>query len=179
MDEKKRDTVFGVLLFLLAAYIVAESFLMIGRAAGPPLRIDRFAISPGMFPLVLGGLLAAFAALLVFNSLRGEVAPCRILAERLKAAFAASRSVFGNDDFVTMLIGVALMFVYCFFVIGNIPFWSGAVGFLLVMMSFLRLAGPAMRFVRAANLGVIVLTAVVSASLIVFLFENIFGTILP
>ena len=78
-----------------------------------------------------------------------------------------------------MLIGVILLFVYCFAVLGNLPFWSGSVGFLLILMTFLRFARPMARFVRAANLGGIVLAALASASLIVFLFEDVFGTVLP
>jgi hypothetical protein len=179
MDEKHRDAVFGVVLFVLGAYVVTESVLMIGRAAGPPLRIDRLSISPGLFPLILGVALILFSVLLTVLSLKGADEPRRVFLGRLKTACAAARSAFGDDDFLAMLIGVVMMFVYCFFVLGNVPFWGGAVGFLLLIMTFLRCAGPAVRFARAARLGVITLTAIVSASLVVLLFENIFKTVLP
>jgi hypothetical protein len=179
MDEKHKDTVFGIILFALGLYVLAESVLMVIRAAQPPLRIDRFSISPGMFPLVLGAALMFFAGLLIAGSLKGAGNPWRALPERLKAALAAARASFGDDDFLAMLIGVVMMFVYCFFIVGNVPFWGGALGFLLVMMIFLRFAGPAVRFARSANLGVIVLTAVAAVGIVVFLFENVFKTVLP
>jgi hypothetical protein len=179
MDEKHRDTVFGVVLFILGAYVATESVLMIGRAAGPPLRIDRLSVSPGILPLILGLALILFSVLLTVLSLKGADEPRRVFLGRLKAAWAAARSAFGDDDFLAMLIGVVLMFVYCFFVLGNVPFWGGAVGFLLLLMTFLHCAGPAVRFARAVNLGVIALTTVVSVGLVVLLFEIIFKTVLP
>ncbi|MDR0576706.1 MAG: tripartite tricarboxylate transporter TctB family protein [Candidatus Accumulibacter sp.] len=179
MDEKIKDTVFGVVLFALGSYVAAESVLMIGRAANPPLRIRQLSVSPGLFPLVLGLLLVLFSVLLIAGSLKGNEKPLSVFADRLKTSFSAMRAAFGNNDFLSMLIGVVMMFVYCFFVVGNIPFWGGAVGFLVAMMVFLRFAGPAGCSARAANLGVIVLTALVSASLVVFLFEKIFKTVLP
>jgi hypothetical protein len=179
MDEKRKDTVFGVILFVLGAYVTTESVLMIGRAAGPPLRIDRLSVSPGILPLILGLTLLFFSVLLIVLSLKGVDEPRRVFLEHLKTACAAARSAFGDDDFLIMLIGVVMMFVYCFFVLGNVPFWGGAVGFLLLIMTFLRCAGPVVRFARAADLGVVVLTAVVSVGLVVLLFENIFKTVLP
>jgi hypothetical protein len=179
MDEKLKDTVFGVVLFVLGAYVATESVLMIGRAAQPPLRIDRLSVSPGILPLILGLALVFFSVLLVVFSLEGADDPRRVFLERMKTAWTAARSAFGDDDFLTMLIGVVMMFVYCFFVLGNVPFWGGAAGFLLLIMTFLRCAGPVVRFARTVQLGVIVLTSVVSVGLVVLLFENIFRTVLP
>ncbi|MDR0441100.1 MAG: tripartite tricarboxylate transporter TctB family protein [Candidatus Accumulibacter sp.] len=179
MDEKHRDTVFSVILFVLGTYVVTESILMIGRATQPPLRIDRLSVSPGMLPLILGLALVFFSVLLAVVSLKGVDDPLRVFPKRLKTAWVAVRSAFSDDDFLIMLIGVTMMFIYCFFVVGSVPFWGGAFGFLLLIMTFLHCAGPVVRFARATRLGVIVLTALISVGLVVLLFENIFKTVLP
>ena len=179
MDDKSRDSVLGVILFALGGYATIESVRMLRRAAGPPHRIDSLSLSPGMFPLILGLLLILFAVLVLRGALKGEENPRRALRLRIRAAVSAVRASFGDDDFLTMLIGSALLFAYCFGILGRLSFWSGSILFLLVLMTFLQLAGPAVRLVRAARLGVTVLAAVASVSLMVFLFEDVFGTVLP
>ncbi|MDR1709093.1 MAG: tripartite tricarboxylate transporter TctB family protein [Candidatus Accumulibacter sp.] len=179
MEDRHKDTVFGVILFVFGAWVTAESVRMIGQAAGPPLRIKQLSVSPGLLPLVLGLILMFLAVLLAASSLKGVENPGRALAGRLKGAVLASRAAFGDRDFRSMLAGLVMMFAYCYLFVGNVPFWGGAFIFLLVIMSFLRQADRTKPPARAADFGLFALVSAAVVGIVVLLFENIFGTVLP
>lgn len=169
MDKKNKDSVFAVILIIVGMYVVWEGLGMVGRAAKPPYNISHFSISPGMLPVVLGAGLIFFSLLLLMGSLRGEAKPLAALAARIKSLSLCFGRAIGEADIRSMAVSVVIMAIYTFFILGNAPFWIGAVAFLVGLMLFLRAGRP----------WVILTASGASVALIILLFENFFRTILP
>lgn len=168
-DKKTKDSVFAIILILVGAYVLWEGMAMVNRAAKRPYNISHFSISPGMLPVVLGAGLILFSLILLVNSLQGEAKPVAALSARLKASSLRFGKAVGEVDVRSMAVSVVIMFVYTFFILGNVPFWIGAVVFLVGLMLFLR----------AGRLWVILAASGASVAAIILLFENFFKTILP
>ncbi|MCL2001119.1 MAG: tripartite tricarboxylate transporter TctB family protein [Planctomycetes bacterium] len=179
MDKKTKDCALCASLFLVAAYALCEGFRLVTLAQKPPFRIAAFRVNPGMLPVILGGLLLFFTGVLLFNTLRHEPRPLAAFFDSLKTSCRSMAAALGNPDFISMLVSVTLMFIYCFGVLGRAPFWFGAIAFLLVLMTYLKTSDQMFRFFRATNFGVIVFTSVASVTAIILLFVTIFRTSLP
>jgi hypothetical protein len=169
MDKKTKDSTFAIGLILIGAYVVIEGMRMVDKASKPPFNISHFSISPGMLPVILGAGLVFFSILLLINNLRGENRPGAAFWSHMRTSSVRFRQAFGDIDMRSMMISVVIMFLYTFFFLGRVPFWVGAVLFLVVLTSFLR----------AGKIWVILLTSGISVALIVLLFEGFFKTTLP
>ena len=169
MDKKTKDSVFAVILIVLGVYVVWEGLAMVSRASEPPYRIEQFRNSPGMLPVVLGAGLIFFSLLLLAGALRGETHPVSSLRTHLKTGSIRFGRALGEIDVRSMTVSVVIMAIYTFFVLGNVPFWLGALAFLAGLMLFLR----------AGKLWVILTASAVSVALIIILFQNFFKTVLP
>jgi hypothetical protein len=169
MDNKSKDSVFAVVLILLGCFVLYEGVAMVNRASKPPYNVTEFSISPGMMPVVLGGALVLFSALLLAKTLWGTGRPMSSLAAHLKTSSVRFGKALGEVDTRSMAISVVIMAVYTFFILGDVPFWIGAMLFLVGLMLFLR-AGKAWTIVAVSG---------VSVTLIILLFQNFFKTTLP
>lgn len=169
MNKKSKDSVFAVFLILLGAYVVYEGMNIVNRASKPPFNISSFSISPGMMPVILGAALVVFSFLLLVVTLRGEKRPLSSLASHLKVTSLRFGQAVGEIDVLRMIGSMALMFVFTFFIVGNVRFWLGACLFLVVLMLYLRASKP----------WVVLIASCVSVALIVLLFEGFFSTSLP
>lgn len=169
MNKKSRDSVFAIVLILLGGYVLYEGLAIVNRASRPPYNIADFGISPGMLPVVLGAALVFFSLLLLGNTLRGEHRPVSTLVSHLKTTSTRFGRALGEVDIRSMLISVGIMMIYTFFILGNVPFWLGALIFLVCLMLF----------IRAAKMWVILASSIASIAAIVLLFENFFKTTLP
>jgi hypothetical protein len=179
VDTKSRDSAFGVVLFGIGVFVTAESLRMIHVATLPPFQITDLIVTPGLLPCILGLFLAFFSLLLLIETVKGAGSPGKALAENLKTAWRGILAAFGDPDFRIMLAGVAWMFVYIFFILGEIPFWLGASGFLLILFVFLRFTGRGMGFPAVREIGTLALVTAGSVILIMALFQGVFKTTLP
>lgn len=169
MSSKTKDCAFAVLLILFGGVVLHESFKIVARATKPPYNITDFSISPGMLPTVIGFGLVVFSVLLLLKTLKGEERPLAALAGNVGAAASGVARALGDASVRNMLIGVVIMAVYTFFIVGSVPFWMGAGLYLLAIMLFLR----------AGKVWVIVLSSALSIAAIILLFEIFFKTTLP
>lgn len=169
MDKRNKDSVFAVIFMMVGMYVVWEGLGMVDKAAKPPYNISHFSISPGMLPVVLGAGLLFFSLLLLIGSLRGDAKPFAVLAARIETLSLRVRHAIGEADVRSMTVSVVIMAIYTFLILGNAPFWIGAMTFLVGLMLFLR----------AGRLWVILTASGASVALIILLFENFFRTILP
>lgn len=170
MNNKTKDCVFSVVLAALGIYVLVEGLRMVVRASKPPYNIDAFRISPGMLPVVLGLALLVFTGLLLVRTLRGaNDEPAGSLVMHLRAASVRFRAALGEANVKTTVVSTVIMFIYTFFVVGEVPFWIGGFLFLVALMWYLR----------ATRLWVIVVTSGTVVALTVLLFQVFFKTTLP
>ncbi len=173
MEKKTKDCVFALGLIALGLYVIYESWNMIELASKPPFRIEQFRVSPGMLPMVLGWGLVLFSSVLLATSIRGG--GMALLGSHVKTAIQRIVGSFRNRDMQSMMISTVIMFVYTFVILGlrignwQMPFWAGAILFLLMLIGYLR----------ATKWWTILVCSGVSVALIVLLFEVVFKTSLP
>ncbi|NBK25882.1 MAG: hypothetical protein EOM68_28190, partial [Spirochaetia bacterium] len=74
-----------------------------------------------------------------------------------------------DTDIRLMVIGMLIMGLYAYFLIGLLPYWLSSVLFLIALMAFLR----------AAKLWKIILISILSVGLVIVLFQVVFNVSLP
>ncbi len=167
MEKKTKDCVFALGLLALGAYVIYESWNMLGRAARPPYNVKDFSISPAMLPMVLGFGLVLFCIVLLVSALKGGGE--NRLSAHLSAAGQRFAHAMRQRDTISMIVSTVIMFIYTFYLIGSMPYWLGAAIFLVALMGFLR----------ASRWYIILISSGASIALIIVLFQILFRTTLP
>ncbi len=131
MGERKKksaavDTVFGLLLVLFSVYIIVSSLNM--------KFFKSFIDGAGFFPLIIGCVLLGLGAVLIFIGIHaGGFAQLKeVMTGSFVLAFIKSEST------VRVLILLAMMAVYIFFLLGNIPFVWATTIYLFVTFLYLN-----------------------------------------
>lgn len=152
------DFMTGIVLLIVAAYVILDSLVMAGSVGGP------FYTTPGMLPIVLGLALALTAVLLLKRSIREEGVKNNL--DNIKTwacVMCKSKTV------KEMLLGILILGVYTFLLVPAFPFWLSGLIFLVFIMGVLN----ATSLVRS-----LIISAVTVASIVV-VFEVIFHVPLP
>lgn len=159
MEQRRHfDLVASLALIALGGYVLVSGY-GIFRDAG-----ETFYVSPGFFPVLLGGVLILCSLLLLRSS----------LAEGGFAARAAELGAWWREKvrsraMATALAGMGIMFLYSFVLLSILPFWIASVLFLAGLMFFLR----------SASLPKILILSAATVALIVLFFQVCFGIPLP
>ncbi|MGI5173492.1 tripartite tricarboxylate transporter TctB family protein [Treponema sp. OMZ 840] len=169
MDDKYKDFIFSFVLIAVGLFVLFGGISIYKDAAQMPYSIPEFVLSPGFMPVILGAALLFCSILLLFQSLKGR--------GTLKAAFidnwnrfsSRMKPAFSEYDTISMAVGIAMMFVYSFFLIKLLPFWVASLIFLVGLMLFLK----------AAKWWKVVIIALAVIGLTVLLFQIGFHAALP
>lgn len=157
-NRKMKDFISSIVLFIGALYVLFESYHIYTKAG------KLLYISPALIPLMLGAILLLLSVVLLLTSLKDGGAAARSL--EMKKWF---NTVKEDSNTVRMLVGVVLMGLYTFVMLGLLPFWLATFLFMLLLMYFLE-AGSMMK---------IVAVSVVITGLVIFLFQACFRVPLP
>ena len=164
MEKKCKDFVFSVVLTVLGIYVTVEGYRIYAYAAKPPYRIEQLSISPGFLPIILGVLLFVLSLVMMVKSLQDG---------GIRTRFAELKSwagpTFRNKNVHSMAIGIVIMAVYTYLLMGFLPFWASTFIFLAGLMFYLR-AGKWWKII-AVSAGSIIL--------VILLFEVCFNAALP
>lgn len=164
MEKKCKDFVFSIVLTILGIYVTIEGYRIYAYAARPPYKIEQLSISPGFLPLILGVLLSVLSIVMMIGSLKEGGIKTRI------SEFKAWVGPTAKDKNVhSMAIGIVIMAVYTYLLMGFLPFWASTFIFLAGLMFYLR-AGKWWK-ILAVSVGSIVL--------VILLFEVCFNAALP
>jgi len=169
MDSKTKDFVFSIFLMLLGFYVFFEGMRIYERVSGPPRNIEKLYLSPGFLPIVLGAALALLSLLLLIKTLKdagGEGYGIRSIAA---AIGKWAKNIYKDPNALRMTVGVAIMWVYSYFMIRPLGFIVASLLFMVAIMLFLRSTGA----------WKILLISGAAIALIFVLFELVFGTSLP
>jgi hypothetical protein len=139
LQPRDKDFIFSVALIALGVYTTHEGFNIYARAAAPPFKIEAMSVSPGLLPVILGIALIVLSLLLLIKSLIPENGKRVALGEQLSTLAAWFPTLFRNKDIINMTAGVAIMAVYVFGLVKNLPYWAASLIFLLGMFFFLRI----------------------------------------
>ncbi|MDR1934847.1 MAG: tripartite tricarboxylate transporter TctB family protein [Candidatus Accumulibacter sp.] len=169
LPPRNRDFVFSAALVALGVYATCEGFAVYERAAAPPFKIEAMSVSPGLFPIILGIVLVILSVLLLIKSLIPEEGGSLAPGEQLAALAAWLPTLFRNRDLINMGIGVAIMGVYVFGLVKNLPYWAASLIFVLGMLLFLR-AGPWWK---------VIVISLASVGGVLLLFQVVFRAALP
>ncbi len=164
MEMKQKDFNISLVLVALGLYSTIEGIRMYKKAAKPPYNIEQFSISPGFLPTILGGLLLLLSIMLFVNSIKGVG-----VRSQLSSLFSWSKQAIHDTDIRLMAIGMLIMGLYAYFLIGLLPYWLSSALFLIALMSFLR----------ATKLWKIILISILSVGLVIVLFQVVFNVSLP
>ncbi len=169
MDNKTKDFIFSFFLTALGIYFSIEGFAIYRRAAAPPYKIERFSISPGFLPFILGLLLIFFSVLLFISTMKGEKNFKATFVERWKTTGRWYVAAAKNKDYLFTIGGIIIMLIYSYLLLNILPFWAASLIFLLAMYLYLR-AGIWWKSIIVAA-GVVALTVIV--------FKYCFNAALP
>jgi uncharacterized membrane protein len=171
LQPRNKDFVFSAALIALGVYVVYEGFAIYQRAAAPPFKIEAMSVSPGLLPIILGIALVVLSVLLLMKSLAAEKGGGRgaALGEQLATLAAWFPTLFRNQDFINMAAGVAIMAVYVFGLVKNLPYWAASLLFLLGVFFFLRVG----RWWK------MVVISLASVGGVLLLFQVVFRAALP
>jgi hypothetical protein len=171
LQPRNKDFIFSVALIALGIYAVYEGYEIYLRAAAPPFKIVAMPVSPGLFPIVLGIVLVVLSALLFVKSLVSENGKGRgaALGEQLSTLAAWFPTLFSNRDFLSMSAGLAIMAVYVFGLVKNLPYWAASLIFLLGMFFFLRVG----------KWWKVIVIAAAAVGGVLLVFQGIFQAALP
>jgi len=164
MEMKQKDFNISLVLVGLGLYSTVEGIRMYRKAARPPYNIEQFSISPGFLPTILGALLLILSILLFVKSIKG----CGFRFQ-VSALLSWSKQAIHDSDIRLMTIGMLIMGLYAFLLIGFLPYWLSSALFLLALMAFLR----------ATNFWKILLISILSVGLVIVLFQVVFNVSLP
>ena len=157
-NRKMKDFLSSIVLLLLSFFVLFESF-GIYRKAGKLLYL-----SPALIPLMLGGILLILSIVLLLESLKDGGTKAR--TQEMKSML---QDIKKDPNSFRMLVGVVLMALYTFVLLGLLPFWLSTFLFMLLLMYFLE-AGS---LVKIASVSLVV------TILIIFLFQVCFRVPLP
>ncbi|MBQ0071502.1 MAG: tripartite tricarboxylate transporter TctB family protein [Spirochaetales bacterium] len=176
MNNKTRDMVFAICTIIFGAYLTGESLKIVKVASQRPFNVEKFSLSPGMLPTVLGFGLIFFAVCLLYHSCR---VPGQSMGKTLKdnaSNFTESLKKDVKDpNIYRMVIGMIIMAVFTFVLIGlriggfQAPFWLTGGIFMFVLLMYLG----------AVNWWKSLIITVVAMALINVLFIYAFKAILP
>lgn len=157
-NKKMKDFISSIVLFIAALYVIFESYRIYTKAG------KLLYISPALIPLMLGAFLLLLSVVLLLTSLKDGGAPARGL--EMKQWFNTMKE---DSNTMRMLVGVVLMGIYTFVMLGLLPFWLATFLFMLLLMYFLE----------AGSMIKIVVVSVVITGLVIFLFQVCFRVPLP
>ncbi len=157
-NRKMKDFLSSIVLLALSFFVLFESWRIYQKAG------KLLYLSPALIPLMLGGILLLLSLVLLLESLKDGGAGARV--EEMKAVF---RDLKKDPNSFRMLVGVVLMGVYTFVLLGLLPFWLATFLFMLLLMYFLE----------AGSLVQIVSVSVLVTALIIILFQVCFRVPLP
>jgi hypothetical protein len=126
-------------------------------------------VSPGLLPVILGIALIVLSLLLLIKSLIPENGQGVALSEQLATLAAWFPTLFRNKDIINMTAGVAIMAIYVFGLVKNLPYWAASLIFLLGMFFFLRIG----------KWGKVIVLSLASVGGVLLLFQVIFRAALP
>lgn len=164
MEMKQKDFNISLVLVGLGLYTTIEGVRMYRKAARPPYNIEQFSISPGFIPTVLGAMLLILSIVLLAKSIKGTG-----FRTQLSDLLAWSKQAIHDTDIRLMVIGMVIMAVYSFFLIGLLPYWLSSVLYLIALMAFLR----------ATKVWKIILISFFAVGLVIVLFQVVFNVSLP
>lgn len=157
-NKKMKDFVSSIVMLVLAVYVLVESYKIYMKAG------KLMYLSPGLIPMMLGAILLVLSVVLLASSLKEGGAGARI------GEFKAwAKEMKEDKNTMRMFIGVVLMGLYTFVMLGMLPFWLATFLFMLLLMYFLE----------AGSLVKIVLISVLVTGLVIFLFQVCFRVPLP
>ena len=157
-NRKMKDFLSSIVLLLLSFFVLFESWRIYQKVG------KLLYLSPALIPLMLGGILMLLSVVLLLESLKDGGAGARV--EEMKTMF---QDIKKDPNSFRMLVGVVLMGVYTFVLLGFLPFWLATFLFMLLLMYFLE----------AGSLVQIVSVSVVVTALIIILFQVCFRVPLP
>lgn len=126
-NDARLNFISSTLLAVLSVAILVGS-VNIHSNAGEPLHT-----SPALLPGILGGVLLLCSLLLFRQSARGAG-----VRTRLSQATSWLAELTRHPDTRTSLIGLLLMAVYTFVLIGALQFWAASLIFAIAMLVFLK-----------------------------------------
>lgn len=169
MNSKAKDFIFSFVLFALGVFVVVSGFSIYQKAALIPYKVTEFTLSPGFMPVVLGFALVFCSIVLCLQSLKSEEGMGATAKKHFAEFKAWVKPAFTNEDTITMAIGIVIMFIYSYFLVGFLPYIVASAIFLIGMMFFLR----------AAKWWKIIVISLVAVGLIYLLFKVCFNAALP
>lgn len=169
MDEKSKDFIFSFVLIALGLFVTLSGVAMYQEAKLPPYSVESFALSPGFMPTILGIALTACSVILLLQSLRGKGSFADAFRDNARQFAAWVKPAFRSKDAFMMGVGILMMFVYSYFLVGLLPYWVASLIFLMALMFFLR----------AARWWKIILISLAAVGIIIFLFQFCFHAALP
>lgn len=169
MNKKAKDFIFSFVLLAVAVYVFVGGLRIYFEAAAIPYRITEFRLSPAFLPVVLGLALCFCAILLCLQSLSGvedKVSEAKAYWGQFRASL---KSLASNKNFLSMVGGTCIIFLYTFILVGLLPYAVASFVFLVALMLFLQATKP---------VKVVIISAVV-VGLILLLFRVAFRAALP
>lgn len=157
-NKKMKDFISSIVICCVAVYVICEGFRIYVKAG------KLLYLSPGLLPLMLGVILLILSIVLLRTSLKDGGAGARISELKQWCQETAK-----DKNTVRMIVGVVLMGLYTFVLLGFLPFWLATFLFMLLLMYFLE----------AGSIVKIVLISVLVTGLVIFLFQVCFRVPLP
>lgn len=157
-NKKLRDFISSIVILLLSVFVLAESRGIYVKAG------KTLYLSPALIPLMLGTILLVLSVVLMLESLKEGG-----IAARAAEGKQWMKAIKEDPNSLRMLIGLVLMGIYTFVLLGMLPFWLATFLFMFLLMYFLE----------AGSLVKIVVISIVVTALIIFLFQVCFRVPLP
>ena len=160
MEEKLRhlDFLSSICLFLIAGYIIWESWRIHENVGGP------LYASPGFLTLFLGSMLLLTSVLLFTRTVKNVG-----VAGNIRAVSNWFGGFIKNTDTKNMLKGIGILAIFTFFLLPRFPFLLASVIFMFFLMKVMN---------AGSNLKIALISSSVSICVFV-LFQVIFKIPLP
>ena len=159
MENKKHlDLISAIVLAGLSIYVIIDGVRMTEKANVGNL------LSPGLMPIVLGGALLLCSVFLFLQSIKGVG-----VAGQLRNVGVWFREFMGDKLSRSTLVGLVILGVYTYLLLGLFPFWLASLIFLIFLLVYLN----------AASLVKSAITAFGTVAAIVLLFQYAFHVPLP
>lgn len=157
-NKRMKDFVSSIVMLLLSVFVLAQSYGIYKKAG------KLLYLSPGLIPMMLGTILLVLSIVLLIGSLKDGGVAAR--TSEIKSLFKELKE---DPNTMRMLIGVVLMGLYTFVMLGLLPFWIATFIFMMLLMYFLE----------AGSIPQIVVISAIVTALIILLFQVCFRVPLP
>lgn len=112
MNNKTKNFWFSIFLALFSLFVIVSGYQIVQEASHAPYNIDKFVLSPGLLPVVLGYVLLFCCILLFFQSIKSETTRKETIRKHMDESKKWVKELKTNPNVFYTVGGIIIIFFW-------------------------------------------------------------------